>query len=461
MLQGQFRFSDEFILNIKNEPKEQRHIIIHEYVHKKVSSLSTVGMLLIMMEKASIIDDDKVWLLDELIKMSNRMQEEVATTIEYLWILKKFGYDEFINEVNKLRDNKTYYKHFQNVYKYIPEDMLKKDTDLLIQKILLAAIISSNIDLNYMNFSEFSHEKDLQRFLSAGDNSTKFNINTRFKILLKYILQNSEKKRYNLVSSVSCNLENNFEMCFFAIKKIYYNSPNLQRILIRVRKLNINNSIKVTTNNLEALGAFPYEEPASSKKNNITTLTDVLDKLKNDKSRLLNFNHLLGGLEDIVLLYCNSGIENDRWMSSYNIEDIYNIISAVDNPIVFHQSKLYKTIKSNIKKLLPNRLIFIFMENAIGSSLSFIFEDFSNATYFVFDENKYDILAIFKENTILIQLCVKELKTEYEALFMDYNIKLQEVDNHMLVHESLIRRIAKIGFEECCDAIKNKSYGFR
>ncbi|ENJ9652954.1 hypothetical protein AB2T14_000540 [Clostridium botulinum] len=93
-LQGQYRFNNDFFINIDNTVDENKHIVIHENVHKQLSNMSTIGLLLIMMEKTRIIDGSKKWLFDKLLDSSNKLQEQVATNIEYLWILQNNGFEK-------------------------------------------------------------------------------------------------------------------------------------------------------------------------------------------------------------------------------------------------------------------------------------------------------------------------------------------------------------------------------
>ena len=60
--------------------------ITHENVHNLVSSLSSVGLMLIMMRKASLLDRSKQWLYDAILEKVQRVQEVTATTVEYYTI---------------------------------------------------------------------------------------------------------------------------------------------------------------------------------------------------------------------------------------------------------------------------------------------------------------------------------------------------------------------------------------
>ncbi|EOP02085.1 hypothetical protein ICS_05719 [Bacillus cereus BAG2O-3] len=67
MREGYYAFSNDTHINAMREPKNNKQLVRHEFVHKKTVGASTYGTLLMMMEKASLIDDSKKWLFNELL----------------------------------------------------------------------------------------------------------------------------------------------------------------------------------------------------------------------------------------------------------------------------------------------------------------------------------------------------------------------------------------------------------
>ncbi|MET7020670.1 hypothetical protein [Bacillus mycoides] len=55
MREGHYAFSNDTHINAAGEPKTNKQLVRHEFVHKKTVGASTYGVLLMMMEKASLI----------------------------------------------------------------------------------------------------------------------------------------------------------------------------------------------------------------------------------------------------------------------------------------------------------------------------------------------------------------------------------------------------------------------
>lgn len=88
---GNYTFTNDTLISVMNERENLSQILKHEFVHRETVGMSTYGMLLIMMEKASIIDNSKIWLFNELLDTFNKMQERTATFIEYFDIIREEG----------------------------------------------------------------------------------------------------------------------------------------------------------------------------------------------------------------------------------------------------------------------------------------------------------------------------------------------------------------------------------
>ncbi|MGM9988037.1 MAG: hypothetical protein ACI35O_12520, partial [Bacillaceae bacterium] len=113
MREGNYAFSNDTHISVLIEKKNLKQILKHEFVHKETVSRSTYGVLLMMMEKASIVDNRKMWLFNELLDIFNQMQERTATFIEYFDIIREENMEEFNRKVEELRNtNKKYYKYF-------------------------------------------------------------------------------------------------------------------------------------------------------------------------------------------------------------------------------------------------------------------------------------------------------------------------------------------------------------
>lgn len=124
---GQYRFTNDTLISVHNKNEEMDNVMKHEFIHRLLSGASTYGVLLIMMEKASIMDDQKKWLFDELLNISNKMQEQVATFIEYFEIIRKDGIEIFKEKIKQLQlYNKKYFNYFNFIYQYIKKNLFQK-----------------------------------------------------------------------------------------------------------------------------------------------------------------------------------------------------------------------------------------------------------------------------------------------------------------------------------------------
>lgn len=463
-MQGQYRFTNDIFIDTDNTSDENKHIVIHENVHKYLSTLSTVGLLLIMMEKTRIIDGSKKWLFDKLLDSSNKLQEEVATNIEYLSILKNKGIEEYKNKIKELSKNKTYAKYFRSL-NIINENIRTEDeAKRAIDVILIIAILSLSINLDIFPLWEFKDEKDFQRYISIENNNVKYNPNKRFKILIKSFFDKKylqlNYKDIELVDSTTMVSERMSDLCRQTIEKIYKDSNVLDRIKQRVGSIDHRNNIEVDVEDISVLSAYPTDfntKPVTIKLDFIE-LDKVIDFLKMDKRAVLRFEHLLGGLEDIAMLSYWSLNKNEVYIGRYNIEDIINIIKEVDNPIVFIQSKLFEQTGRKLLKLFNTKPAYIIMENAIASSLPFIFREFKGSQYTILKDIKYDILLIIKSDVILIQLVVKDLIQDYSGIFnKDKKIKFIDFTDIKFLNEQFIRDISSASFRLNQYMLKNSN----
>jgi len=456
MLQGQYLFTNDFILNIDNHPSEQQHLSVHENIHKIVSSTTTIGTMLLMMEKISIVDNEKKWLFDCLLEMSNKMQESVATTIEYLSILKTCGENTYKEKIHELKsNNKKYYDYLMLTIKHIPENKLT-NIDEVISTILASAILSMNIDISLCNFQNMKNKKDFQRFITKDNNAKKYNINNRYKIFIKALITEQFTDEYKMIESVTLLTGDFRSISENTIFTIYSKSPYLDRIKARVQKIQYKAfPLKFLMNNV--LSAFPFIETDVKLNFQRLDMNEIKNLLIRDHTKHLHFNHILAGLEDINFLYCKTLGDDNIYACLYELGDIDMLLTQTQNPIIFHQYKLYRIIKNKLKHFHFSKDIYLVMDNAILNNIEFIYEEFVGSTYFVVQENKYDILVVKKDNTYLLQLCMKGI--DYIDLLDRHGIKkCTEYCN--LIKEYSIKRIANETLITNSYATKNKPYGF-
>lgn len=468
MLQGQYRFSNDTLINVNNSEEEMNHIIKHEYVHRLLTGASSYGLLLIMMEKASLLDDSKKWIFDSLLDRTLRMQEQIATFVEYIEVLKYSGQEVFSKKILDLkRYNKKYYNYFNEVNQYfIDEKISEKEIDNITQSIIHLGILSLNIELENIPFKKWEHFKDIQRFYTDKENLLKYSPNKRFEILLKWFLGKKEKYAVDANYIVENSCEYNLDIVKYVIPSIcdiYSDSSGLEYIIQRVSKFETVTLDEGDGGDLAHYHAFPsFVENIQAFEVNHDSVEGIIKRLNiNTNDSILYFNHILGGLEGISLLSYIPINKNDFYLGEYNVYSISSIMERVNNPIVFGQSKLYMSIKKDILEHSPGKKIYIHMDNAIASSWNIISNEFSDSKYILIPQENYDIIAIRNTNHILIQVVIKGIKKVLEEKLAEWRITPANFIEGTKFNYKEIQTITRVLFSYGNWAMKTKSYGFK
>lgn len=465
MMHGQYKFTNDILINSELNDNEIDHVIQHENIHKLLSGGTAYGFLLIMMEKASLVDNRKNWISEELILLSNKMQEQTATFIEYLWILKKKGSDEFEKKISDLKENKPYYNYFNHIYRKInPKEINKENSEGLINTVMSIAIHSLNVNIDEIPFDKWSSNKDIKRFFSKKENLLKYHPNKRFKELIKLIFEKNGNTNADILTVLenNCPSDMKLELCKSAIKKIFSKSEWLEIINNRMLSFHQNPLIDVNDEDLAGLSAFPsFVEASIVPELEEKSLSYVIAKLRSNQDSALHFSHALGGLENMTILAYMPFDYSNYYITLYNKSDIINIIKAVENPIVFSQGKLYKWYKNKLFQKFPERNIYVFMENSFYSSFKLIIDEFKFASHMFYAEEKYDILIIKNNNHILIQIVVKGLRNVIKKQLKKGEIRSAVFNEIIKNNEQEIRKVAETLFMRCNWAINNKNHGFK
>lgn len=368
--------------------------------------------------------------------------------------MKEYGFEKYMEKIEELKGNKKYFKYFNSLNIINKHVKTSEEAEKAIGIIQGLGIASLNIDLSKFPLWEFNDCKDLQRFLSIENNNIMFNPNTRFKILIKYFFEEKElkldeNKNINLVDCTTYGSNDITILCRETIKKIYKSSMFLNRIIQRIECIDNNNGILVSSEYASKLLAYPTEFTKDYIKvdRKLANIDTIIKLLNDEKNSVLRFEHALAGWEDITLLSYWPLDKHEICSGRYNLKDMTNILSKIENPIVFVQSKLFERNSRNILKYLNFRPVFILMENSIGSTLPFIYREFRNSKYSILKDSKYDILVIIKEDVILINLLVKNMIEDFSKIFSeDKNIAFVDSSEISMVNQILIRKIANSSF---------------
>ncbi|MGH0945263.1 hypothetical protein ACQVTS_29880 [Bacillus mycoides] len=470
MREGHYAFSNDTHISAAGELKNNKQLVRHEFVHKKIVGSSTYGLLLMMIENASLIDDSKIWLFNELLDIYNKMQEQTATFIEYFGIIREEGIEEFHRKVEELKNtNKAYYKHFSFIFDYIKkedfsDEELVKD---IMASVTSISVASSDINLDKLPLGEWSDRKDIQRFFSNHENVLKFNPNKRFETLIKGHFGESSKyeKQVEIILENTYREEDHINIGLNAINEIYCDSKGLNIIRERVSKFQAQSYDFEEIDLIAELTAFPVLYSIDWKLTCETKDLDVtLKKIKEDSNNILYFHHLLAGLEKTTLLSCLSVGDSELKVttSRYNLEGITSVIKKVDNLIVFAQSKLYTRYKEILHQKLSDRHMYIFMENSFYSSLQFISSEFSSSKYMQVSQEGYDIIVFRKQNVTLLQLVVKGIEKEVKDALEKNNIQPANILERMAIYsDEEVKKVASVMLNVSSLLTKNKEYGFK
>ena len=80
---GMYDFRNNQTLLDTAEKDDRGNTITHEHVHHLISSMSSLGLLLIMIQKASLLDRKNQWLYNAILEKVQKVQEVTATNVEY------------------------------------------------------------------------------------------------------------------------------------------------------------------------------------------------------------------------------------------------------------------------------------------------------------------------------------------------------------------------------------------
>lgn len=425
IVEGRYTFRNDTHINISNDYVENEHILTHEEVHKKLSMMSTLGLFLIMMDKSIVVDDSKNWLYNKFIDSMNKMNEQIATNIEYISIFIDEGKNSFDKKIKELKENNSYYKYFNDLYELNRIVKTPEGAVRVIDELMKIGIISMNINLDNIPLDEFQNDKDFQRFFSKDDNNIRYNANTRFKILFKQVLINADKNnqesdyRLNLVNEGTYLGGDDKDICSNAISKVYKNSLNIDIIMERISTIDNKKIFYIPNVNSAPLSAYPlFLNKEIELKYEFCELEKIIYMSDNaNKNAFIRFEHLMAGLEDISIISFCPHNKNIIYFAYYNIEEISQILDKIKIPIVFVQKKLFKKKENIIIEHCKNKPIYIFIENSLASSLEFIYSEFSGGRYTTLKEEGYSILLLIKKNIVLIQHLIDNAVKELVHVF--------------------------------------------
>ncbi len=429
--------------------------ITHENVHNLVSSLSSVGLMLIMMRKASLLDRSKQWLYDAILEKVQRVQEVTATTVEYytIWLEKgKAAFDKQIQSLYQNHEYRRYFNEFQDIHKTLhTEDEVTR----LINNVLSLAVMSMNIDISIFQAAAFRSKAELDDFFKKSENGPRYLPAARFKILANYHLRNmhDEETARKLAEVKAATVEGNCTLlCRQVVRSIYADSQFLERIETRIEQISLEPGKIIYYENvdLKNLAVYPIDLNSTTwkREHDIVDLDTMIGQLQGAPDKYLVFAHPVSGLEDVPMLQC---IDSSKLSLSciYSYGVIPWLLDHLSNRIVFVRTKLYRHWKDAL--LERKKRHYILMDSSMAGNLGYIQEEFQNGKYTYFYQDSYMVVLVFNAFCTLIQPVIPEGKKELPYVLDQYGIDYVEYAVSGLYGDSAPRELARIGFETASD----------
>lgn len=235
-----------------------------------------------------------------------------------------------------------------------------------------------------------------------------------------------------------------------AIDRIFRNSPYKQRIYQRINIIG-QSKISYQYGNQGPMLVLPIDmnKRKQSYNPNFISISNFLDilKQKKDEKVIVRLEHPMEGLENIKFLRMYN-YETKKMYTTYfngNEQEYLSILSEIDYPLVFIQTKLFRKLKGRIWGITRQIPVYIISEINIAQSLDFIEKNYKRAKYYYIDQREYVILVIYRKKYVFIAYIIESAKKDIDEIF---KTKLNMI--HLKEEESEIDRekvveIAKTG----------------
>ncbi|MDU4855071.1 MAG: hypothetical protein E6X72_11865 [Clostridioides difficile] len=410
---GLFAYENESFVD--SSQTSEKHIEAHEYIHMMLSKSTSYGMFIVMLKKALVMDKSKEWIKDIFSSNMKKMQECAATSIQYLYILRESGYDEYLREYKQLKlNNREYFNYLKNV-SWLMETATEENVESYISIIQSIGRMSLQIDVNSIPKEVFISEKEMKRFNNDINNSLLYNPSIRFKNLIKfyqYVLQGNKENSIKYTDSVSIiskatlsYSDNNLDNVRKAIEKVFANSAMLKKIMKRTSTYK---NIKVSCdfkNGEYNLCIYPTSLNERSKVDydmESVYISEFIEIINKQSDGYLHIVNRVTGIEKFhVFSYTNPITKKIILTECYTIDDIANLLNVSNIPIIFDEKKRFIDYKDILD---INKKMYVFMESAIFYNSTFIRDYFNNSTYTIISYGGYNCICIKKGQYTMLQL---------------------------------------------------------
>lgn len=395
-------------------------LIQHETAHHRIFHTSSLGLLLLMCEKVSQVDSSKDDILNGLSRYYKRMQEQIATYTEMLRVLIRDGRESFKIEVSNLRhNNKEYFKYFRKLsYKNSSLKYHKilnynaNEIQSLINCLLLIGRDAFNIDVEGLGLEQIQNLSKLQNLMS--ERRIEFNPNYRFKELVKSISWdvNSQEFIYSPDSVGNLKYINFYSIDDYIelVKKIYPKNHLVFRLLKSFEfKIDESNTFGLP----DISHSFPFLDIAGQTYEyrvphhienpyNLFELENIKYIDFMDKFPFIGAFISLSNGEEFICSYLDNEL-NDGFLLQLKLTIQKNAI------LRFHDFYILQYPNwVNLLDALPN-FSYIYISNAIDSSIQQIQNHFKGAKFSIIAMNGYDLLVMKMHKLFLLQPIIRQL----------------------------------------------------
>lgn len=373
-------------------------VFMHEYTHKMISAFSSMGLLLMMLKKASLLDRSRQWLYEELVKLVREVQEITATNVEHYHIYETRGGGAFEDALRLLGKNKEYLRYFNRLYDLRRGVRSEEDAAGLIPVLVLLAVWSMHLDFAEFPLWKFRSSGELADFWKKPGMRERYHPARRFHILTDYFLRNDRReetlKSLRQVLDGTCE-GNPTESCFQTVCKIYRGSGSLEGIRRRIRTISLDLANVEIAEGVEStrLSAYPMNLNDSRYRRRyvLSNVAACRRKLLGDPDLLLIFQHVMGGLEKHTMLACAGG-GPEISLCHYTEADLPELLS-LPNQIVFTRGKLIQKLRPMLRQC--RRKPYILMDSGMAGNLRFIYQEFAEGACTFMPCGRYAALLIY------------------------------------------------------------------
>lgn len=454
MIEGVFDYSNGGLINSEGKKERNRMVSMHETVHAQLTTTTTYGQFVQMLNKNIMFTPQYGWLKDELFSYMSRMQERIAVNIETISICINEGSQKYLDAIERLKMRNTkYYGYFRKLCSANGKVKDKESADKIANLLLEIGRIALNVNLEKIPFESFSDNRDLQRFLTRDKNSLYYLPNTRFDIMFNFFFRQKFDKdeievlfTHEFIEDTHSIIHQN---ALNAAKRLYMKSSLSSSLIERADSVG-NWKIDIEGSRIQHLLNMPLNLSDSCNicKSKILNTEKFLALLVQHKYKdmFVRLEHAMGGFENIHMLTFFDHTSKTRY-STCCIDDnqFIDLIKRIPQYIIFIQMKLFGKLKSQITGLVNRLPIFIVLENYVAIFLSRIKTNFSGGHYTYIEKKQYFALVVYRRNYVCISYIIEEAKIELDNILPnEYNITYEK--NNQLPYDF---KLVNIVVENC------------